>query len=438
MTSEISFDLEKDILNVESEIKSNENFLKDKRNNVALETTINNFEGFLKKHGQNQAMLFGKIAALEDNVKEPALVKLCNRFIQYLKSERDCTNCYGNRKTMKVKPKGKNLKTPKDFCSVCLNKGIKKGIADSSCKTYMVNFRGFLDYYGFHQVTSKGFAKKIILAKQLVDEKKTFDYKQVKALIDVTTLPRRKCLYGFLATALTRIGETLQLKKKDISFQDVNGRPVESYESKTFRKVVMHIPAEITKTGEARITFVSDQIVSQFMDIVKTLEDDDCIFTTADDFKTAMSREQASLVKARTKLGLKDKKWLGVFSSGRHHFTIHTFRKFGIINADEVKLGFGHSIAGHGVYMRQYRNYTPKRLLELYNKAEQYLSIDGEIKQGMQNQELVSLRESNDSKDEEIERQEQIIKEMKKDQKVEMKRMVEEALRNEHYFKDAQ
>jgi len=51
---------------------------------------------------------------------------------------------------------------------------------------------------------------------------------------------------------------------------------------------------------------------------------------------------------------------------------------FFVNNANEIdRLGFGHKIAGHGLYMKKYDTLTMEKEIELYNLAEAYISLDG-------------------------------------------------------------
>jgi len=63
-------------------------------------------------------------------------------------------------------------------------------------------------------------------------------------------------------------------------------------------------------------------------------------------------------------------------SSNRRKITLHIFRSWFISKGSKVEDGLGHSLAGHGKYMKQYERYSPQELEELYvNSLEKFVLV---------------------------------------------------------------
>jgi len=77
------------------------------------------------------------------------------------------------------------------------------------------------------------------------------------------------------------------------------------------------------------------------------------------------------------------------YPSGTRKITIHSFRSYFITKGNKVDdYGFGHAIAGHEHYMKNYERYTDEQLLELYVKLEPELFVFDSTIQKEENENL--------------------------------------------------
>jgi integrase len=182
-----------------------------------------------------------------------------------------------------------------------------------------------------------------------------------------------KALYLTLASSGMRIGEAMKLKLEDINLES--------------DPVKINIGREYTKSGDARITFVSGEAKESIEEWLKTREnyiktavarshfhekdaEDERIFPF--NAKTATDIWNNALDKAN--LNGKDKE------TNRHKIHPHVLRKFFRSNAGMVSVDMAEALMGHSAYLTDvYRKYpNPEETLgAFYKKVEPSLEIFG-------------------------------------------------------------
>lgn len=350
---------------------------------------IANFELFLAQEETTKEQVFELIKNSDPETKESQLVNLVESFFKYLQSERPCSACRGSEHVR---------------CFSCCNKRKRDGIKKSTLVGYASAFFIYMAYYGFTELETKSFKKQIELPKIMKEQVEVLTHEMVKQVIENTSHPLRKLLFSFLATAGTRIGETMALKKSDFVFVDKYGDRVDGRESKDFRKIMVKIRAEITKTREPRRTYVSDQIEKDLSKRLSKIADDDFVFFNGTDPLIGKELVIQQFSKLRQRLGEKNRVWLSKFQTGTHHLSVHSFRRFFINNANEIdRLGFGHKIAGHGLYMKKYDSLSIEKEIELYNLAEIYLSLDGKRFKKEHETQIIELKKELIAKNQQLE-----------------------------------
>jgi integrase len=338
------------------------NFRRAESTKEKMLTIIRQFEAYLKSEGLNKEQVFGIINSSTPEQRLIQLIDITTSLIEYLLERHVCTVCNGAKKK----------------CIQCNSKGYRVALKPGTLKGYMSNFYTYMSYYGFIEVETKSFRDSIILPDIIKEQTETLTHQMVKMIIDETRPPLRKLLYAFLATAGTRIFETIQLKKSDFVMVDRFGNPVKSRSDPAYRKILVKIRGETTKTKEPRRTYVSDQIEYDITNRLESINDNSFVFIDNNDLIKSKFTITHHFHEVRERLGNKDPLWIKRYNSGRHHFTLHSFRRFFVNNANEIdRLGFGHKIAGHGLYMKKYDTLTMEKEIELYNLAEAYISLDG-------------------------------------------------------------
>lgn len=189
----------------------------------------------------------------------------------------------------------------------------------------------------------------------------------------LTHLPiQGKALYLTLVSSGMRIGEAMQLTLEDI---ELDADPVK-----------INIRREYTKSGDARITFVSGETKEAIEEWLKTRDDyiktavakspfpkdaeDERLFPF--DKKTAYDQWRNALDKA--KLNGRDKE------TNRHKIHPHVLRKFFRSKAGMESVDMAEALMGHSGYLTDvYRKYpnADETLAEFYKKVEPSLEVLG-------------------------------------------------------------
>jgi len=189
----------------------------------------------------------------------------------------------------------------------------------------------------------------------------------------LTHLPvQGKALYLTLVSSGMRIGEAMQLTLEDI---ELDADPVK-----------INIRREYTKSGDARITFVSGEAKESLEEWLKTRDDyietavakspfpkdseDDRLFPF--DVKTAYDQWRNALDKA--KLNGRDK------VTNRHKIHPHVLRKFFRSKAGMISVDMAEALMGHSGYLTDvYRKYpnAEETLSEFYKQIEPSLEVFG-------------------------------------------------------------
>jgi len=161
----------------------------------------------------------------------------------------------------------------------------------------------------------------------------------------------RSAMYLTLVSSGIRLGEALQLRKQDFEMKSDPARVI--------------LPAKITKSKQARYTFISKEAKLKLIPILERLEDDDLVFTKSNGVMRAELTEETYFTRLRKKVGLTEMESSGL----KHKITLHKFRKFFATIADR-KLGIQVSgaLIGHNPYMKTYYEYEPSQLAKLYSE----------------------------------------------------------------------
>ncbi|MBM3232512.1 hypothetical protein FJZ21_04025 [Candidatus Pacearchaeota archaeon] len=194
----------------------------------------------------------------------------------------------------------------------------------------------------------------ITFPKKLKERPVPLDRDKIKMLVE-NSKPIYKCLWLCLASTGMRVGELLQIT---ISMIDFRIEPVK-----------ITIPANLTKTGVERITFLTPEAVRLLKDIIKDKKPEDRVFSFT---YWAANRYMDRL---RKRLGLNQRtingKWF--------HTRIHKFRKFTETTiSNSVESEFAHAIIGHEKDRMEYYETPDMEMAEMYKKAIPRLTISDE------------------------------------------------------------
>jgi len=196
----------------------------------------------------------------------------------------------------------------------------------------------------------------VTLPTRLKYDPKPITDEELRLLVDSSS-PERKALYLTLIGSGMRIGEALQLQKKDI---DLDTNPVE-----------IRLPAGITKTKTARTTYLSSEAKPWVLPILKRINDNDLVFGTHANSRKAVFNELRYFERIRRKVGLLDR-----YESERHKITMHSMRAYTATKASKIHdENYAHGLIGHSKYLGQYIRLSREELAEMYKEMEPSIFI---------------------------------------------------------------
>jgi len=246
----------------------------------------------------------------------------------------------------------------------------KKGIAHSSIPIYFSHLRTILYYFDI-PITDQERKKEIRYPKITEDEKHGLTIEEIKQLLESTNL-KRKALYLMLLSSGLRIGEAVQLKKKDLELVGTN--------------FMITVRGNTTKTQKGRTCFMSIEATRLVITLWKKLDDNDLIFATNKDTVLAKTAEHMRFKDYRNKVGYTTK----YDYSNRFHISLHSFRAYFITKVSRHDHNLAKRLAGQKSYLEQYDRMTPQEKLKLYKQAEPDLFIYEQKPPSEEIQELAS------------------------------------------------
>jgi len=229
----------------------------------------------------------------------------------------------------------------------------RNGISESSIPTYFSHIRTFLYYHGI-PITDQERKKEIKYPKILEDEKHGLTVDEIKQIMNVAS-PKRKAEYMMLLSSGLRIGESVQLRKKDLELVGKN--------------FMINVRGEYTKTGKGRKCFMSLEATRMVLPIWKRTNG--LIFGTNEDREKSCLAEHVRFNAYRENAGLLEK----YGHSSHFYISLHSFRSFFVTKVSRHDPNIAKRLAGQKSYLEQYDRLTTQEKLEVYKEAEPNLFI---------------------------------------------------------------
>ena len=167
---------------------------------------------------------------------------------------------------------------------------------------------------------------------------------------------KREMLYLAQSSSGMRIGEMVQLRKRDVHTD--------------MARLMVKIPAAFTKTGVARITFFSAEAAKLVAPRLKKIGDSDLVFGTGNARSNARY-EAKYLANLQKRMGMCDK----YETTGRNVITTHSFRAYFITKVSRRDPNLAKYFAGQKGYLLQYDRQTDKEKLANYMEFEPLLLV---------------------------------------------------------------
>ena len=168
---------------------------------------------------------------------------------------------------------------------------------------------------------------------------------------------RRKAMYIAQASSGMRIGELVQIRREHLH-TDTD-------------RIMVKIPARITKKKRARTTFFSSEAAGLLMPRLGGLDGCDLVFGTNQTPETARGAEMSHLARTLARAGL-DRKYE---TNGRSMISTHSFRAFFITRVSRHDPNLAKYFAGQKGYLLQYDRLSDEEKLKYYVKFEPSLLV---------------------------------------------------------------
>ena len=235
-----------------------------------------------------------------------------------------------------------------DITQNWINHNFERGLNPKSIKLYFEHVKSYLYFLGF-KIYQEDIKQKLVFPKIYEEEKHPLTLDEIIKILEAVS-HKKKTLYLFLVSSGMRIGEAVQIRKKDIHL--------------TLKRPMIKIPAKITKTGRGRTTFISSEAWAFLQPIYNKIKEDDYIFGTKQNSEDVLFNRYCA------KVGLNQK-----YESGVNQITLHSFRAFFITKIARYDENLSKILAGQRGYLLQYDRLTDEEKLEHYVEFEKELMI---------------------------------------------------------------
>jgi integrase len=201
----------------------------------------------------------------------------------------------------------------------------------------------------------------ISFPKKLKELRRPLTLEMVQKLVN-NAAPRLRALLLVLVSSGMRVSEAVNLRVANI---DAGSHPVK-----------IRIPAEITKTREERLAFISREAWEALQPLLSGLHPQDYIFQKKASPKCVIMVEHR-FANLRAKCGFDLK-----YANGRnYHVNIHALRAFFHTQATHVLGGdIAHAMIGHHRYLDQYFRMTDEERARKYLLLEPHVTINNEVR----------------------------------------------------------
>ena len=229
----------------------------------------------------------------------------------------------------------------------------RRGITTASIMCYFNAFRSYMRYCKTN-IDWDYLKYNLKIPQQLYQQQEPITPDIIKKILLASSHEFRFQLLALISSGM-RVGELGQIRLEHLDF--------------THQNIIVQIPAHMTKNGRSRTTFFSKQI----SDMIRYRMKNRAYFTFCGN---RTSEQSTNLIlkrfsAARNKTNMKEK--YGYCKQNRYKIHVHSLRSYFITKANQVQFGFGHILAGHNFYMKQYNQYTTDELLTMYRKFEDNL-----------------------------------------------------------------
>jgi hypothetical protein len=319
--------------------------------------------------------------------------KFLQDFIEFNLSSRPCPRCFIKN----------NNRFRSKKCSQCDDTKTVKGVEASAIGIYLTHMKKPLRYYGLLSgVSNEDMHAELDMPTVEDEEPEPLTAPFIRAILGKVK-GNRKLYWWFVSGTGLRGVEGIQIMPEDCSFVNEDFVPVSSGE-KYFR-IRVNVRSEITKSKKSREVFVPKEVELEMERLIKNTPVGTPLFRKSNTLVETVKKYNNTLfVEICEELAREDPVMYGKLSERKktkhHKFTFHSFRSFAVTGLNRVDYGFGHALAGHGVYMGRYNRLTVEQKKEYLEKSDEYLAIYSDIKKIMsKDNEIRKLKNDQERRD---------------------------------------
>ena len=267
-----------------------------------------------------------------------------------------------------------------DYLQKCINDMHERSNSLSTIKVYFGHIKQYLHFRGI-KLNPIDIKQSLNFPKRHREEMRPLGLPAFQSILRNCS-HKREMLYLAQSSSGMRIGEMLQIRKRDIHTH--------------MARLLVRIPAKYTKTGMARTTFFSAEAAKMVMPRLMKIDDADLVFGTGCDLNNGVSAEGAYLSNLQKKIGISDK----YETNGRNVITTHTLRAYFITKVSRKDPNLAKFFAGQKGYLLQYDRLSDEEKLALYVEIEPSLLVSDKAR----DRERIRNLENENSKVAELER----------------------------------
>jgi len=206
------------------------------------------------------------------------------------------------------------------------------------------------------KLDSRDVKSELIFPKIPEEELYPLQIEDISKILSAASYDKRGMYLAQISSGM-RLGEIVQIRKKDLILGS--------------DRIMVKIPAKITKSQQARTTFLSKEAEKMIRHTLKKLDDDDLVWGNNPIPINNEIVEITNLHRYLRKCGLDMK-----YDSGQYKINTHSFRAFFITKISRHDPNFAKKLAGQKGYLLQYDRMTDKEKLDKYLEIEKDLIID--------------------------------------------------------------
>ena len=223
------------------------------------------------------------------------------------------------------------------------------------------------------KLDSRDVKSELIFPKIQEEELYPLQIEDITKILSAASYDKRGMYLAQISSGM-RLGEIVQIRKKDLVLDS--------------DRIMVKIPAKITKSQQARTTFLSKEAEKMIRHTLKKLDDDDLVWGNNPIPINNEIVEITNLHRYLHKCGLDMK-----YDSGQYKINTHSFRAFFITKISRHDPNFAKKLAGQKGYLLQYDRMTDKEKLDKYLEIEKDLIIDPTERQKAKSEEIQELQE---------------------------------------------